>query len=673
MTHYSGSYTYCPPGSEYGLYNGYAKQHAAPDAKRFRHEKWNGMPQNRFPHSSQNPYFRSRARLPNPYQSGVPYGQQGGGNFGPHSTGYSFGFGHQGMPYPADQSMMLPVSHYQSVHRPSKVGYSQGSKRSKRGQNHSGGQFTNKSTSDLQAGVLQKLAASHRGGLHANELAHMLSCHRKDVNRTLYSMQREGLVDKFSEQPPRWVLKVQANVSTAHGSDFNSQADTGVKQRNVTSTNYVDRDISARSVVPLRVQGIDSQPASSGMLESYDVIPAVAIPGTNVPASANVHAFSWPSYELGLPKTDVHAENRSFLSSVKAVDQAYQPDVTHPSMSLGSICNVTCAATVGSVSTSDISQQKTVSTSADSLQTVFGELKKPAGRGRGVLLLNAAKNTVAKKVGASSVGAVCEPEHDQLQLEAERFVDDSGIMPDTCKQPVPMFSPIGDDTVNVETRGIVTGQPTVQSELTYSDKEGTARCEVLSGPKADQSLATFKPPLPPKQLIRADPLYTADTNRGVNFHSKDDASLSLHGNYLGSGFVQSQRTDFADDPESDLYRSLPDCLSALSFHASSLPSTRSLDDLRKSYTPTRLVDNPFATALGIEDSSIDSTLPPGQMPEGACSLSLTSESFAALNKNSVSALMEYSQSRHVNIDIKCIHSFGPPHRPVYVFIQYCSF
>ena len=159
-------------------------------------------------------------------------------------------------------------------------------------------------------------------------------------------------------------------------------------------------------------------------------------------------------------------------------------------------------------------------------------------------------------------------------------------------------------------------------------------------------------------------MYKVAIQCGVNLHSKDDSNLLSRGN----SFEQNGDRDFACSAESESYKSLPDRLSALSFRASSLPGTRSLDDIHNSHVPDHFTDNPFAAALGIEDTSIGSIAASSsaQMPEGASGLSLTGESFAALNKNSVSALMEYSQSRHVSVDIKCIGSFGPPHRPVYV-------
>jgi hypothetical protein len=48
----------------------------------------------------------------------------------------------------------------------------------------------------------------------------------------------------------------------------------------------------------------------------------------------------------------------------------------------------------------------------------------------------------------------------------------------------------------------------------------------------------------------------------------------------------------------------------------------------------------------------------------ASNLQITSESFAALNKNPISALMEYAQSRRMQATIEVVHQSGPSHRPV---------
>ncbi|KAH9494790.1 hypothetical protein Btru_020623 [Bulinus truncatus] len=48
-------------------------------------------------------------------------------------------------------------------------------------------------------------------------------------------------------------------------------------------------------------------------------------------------------------------------------------------------------------------------------------------------------------------------------------------------------------------------------------------------------------------------------------------------------------------------------------------------------------------------------------------LQITAESFAALNKNPISAFMEYAQSRHLAASIDPIQQHGPSHKPVFVY------
>ena len=657
-----GSFSYGQTASAYGLHNGYAGQYSAPDAKRFRHEKWNGMPGNYFSHSSHDPYSRPDLGFQNQYQQA---GQQAGGNFSQQSNRRGFGFGQQDMSYLADQRMAFPVSDYYADRRLFKPGFSRGSKRPKRG-SHNGSQFTNASNSDLKAGILEKLTANQRGGLHPSELAGMLSCEKKHVNHVLYCMQREGLVDKISEQPPRWVLKIRVNVSTT----YDSQPNRGTEHRTSMPATRVDRDVSARSVVPLRVQAVKSEPIASTS-ESFDIIPAVAVRDSSVPASADVHMLTCSSCRLDPLKSAVSAENGR-----QDVDQVHQQDFASRNVLSSSIGSGT--PSVSLINTSDTSMQMTAGSSDASVQTAVSEEKKPAGRGRGILLFSMAKDRLANTVGASSVLASRELECDYVQPKSERFSDDeqfdSGIVCDFTKQQRSVSdvnNPVCLDKAKVETCGVhevAINQLTLKSELTRRSDAGTASCKIWSGPAPDQSPGTFKPPLPPKQLIRADPVYEAAMHRESNFHSEDDITLRLRGSHSGSSFAQNRGMEFAADTESDSYHSLPDSLSALSFHTSSLPTSWSLDDLSKSCMPSRSTDNPFAAALGIEDSSSVGAFSSGQVPETASGLSLTSESFAALNKNAVSALMEYAQSRHVNVEIKCIGSFGPPHRPVYVFV-----
>jgi len=654
IMYHSGRFPYAYDGPMYGHRSGYAEQYAAPYAKRFCHEKWNGMGRNcYFPCTSQNPYSgpRPNSGFYNPHQFGVPY--NGSENLGQQSIRRGFEFGQQFMSFAADQSMKSHVPNFRAV-RP---GYSHTSKHSKHG-NRGGSKFANQSDSSLKADILDKFAAHGRDGYEAHELAGILLCPKKDVNRVLYSMEREGLVDKTLEQPPRWMVRTQQNVSAANNSGFNSLSVGFTSQKGSELGNSLNHSVSSRSVVPLGGRAMNDEPAFSGTSESFDVIPAVAIRDAKVPAVVNDHTFALASCGLDPPKTAANAENTR-LCSGQNVGQVYRQDVSHPSASLAG-----SGVTASFVNTSDVSRQKQ-SLGKSWVQTI-GESRKPAGRGRGVLLL---RDAPAGTVGNSSLPASSQSKCHETQLDAEQFLDngqfDSELKPNSYKPLLitGVNNPAGIVDIHGANKAMIS-EPTVKLEPNLQDRQCVAGSEVSSGLGVGQSVGTFKPPLPPKQLIRASPTYKAAMQHEVKLQSIDDANLS-YGMRPGSSFAQNREASFA---ESESYKSLPESLSAMSFHPPSLPlpGTRSLGDLRNSCVP---VDNPFAMALGMEDTSDVDDVSSDQMPEGAAGLSLTGESFAALNKNSVSALMEYAQSRHVNVEVKCIGSFGPPHRPMYVSLS----
>ncbi|KAL8594877.1 hypothetical protein ACOMHN_016118 [Nucella lapillus] len=74
-------------------------------------------------------------------------------------------------------------------------------------------------------------------------------------------------------------------------------------------------------------------------------------------------------------------------------------------------------------------------------------------------------------------------------------------------------------------------------------------------------------------------------------------------------------------------------------------------DLHRSHSLPQLGSDPGALAGGEGPQSM---------------LKITSESFAALNKNPISALMEYAQSRRLQAIIEVVSQKGPSHRPVFL-------
>ncbi|XP_030849188.1 double-stranded RNA-specific adenosine deaminase-like [Strongylocentrotus purpuratus] len=73
------------------------------------------------------------------------------------------------------------------------------------------------SNTELANGILNKLKESN-GSMETLELARSLGRRsRKDVNPTLYRMQKNGLILKVSASPPKWGLKNEVTVGPLHG------------------------------------------------------------------------------------------------------------------------------------------------------------------------------------------------------------------------------------------------------------------------------------------------------------------------------------------------------------------------------------------------------------------------------------------------------------------------
>ncbi|XP_064596158.1 double-stranded RNA-specific adenosine deaminase-like [Liolophura sinensis] len=67
-----------------------------------------------------------------------------------------------------------------------------------------------------------------------------------------------------------------------------------------------------------------------------------------------------------------------------------------------------------------------------------------------------------------------------------------------------------------------------------------------------------------------------------------------------------------------------------------------------------------ATAMDTSSSSTGTASPGKSAP------ALSNESFAAINKNPISALMEYAQARQLSVQIELLTQSGPPHAPKFV-------
>nr|QOJ54019.1 double-stranded RNA adenosine deaminase [Perionyx excavatus] len=218
----------------------------------------------------------------------------------------------------------------------------------------------------------------------------------------------------------------------------------------------------------------------------------------------------------------------------------------------------------------------------------------------------------------------------------------------------------------------------------------------------------FKIPPSPKQLIRSNPLFGVNAvssslkdigtsehiRSGESFsHSFAGEKLPVHLDslsrtsdlHLSNSYVKSE----PDAPQNLLqnygelgYSSLPAGLNLLSVSGDVQKISMSgKETAGSSVQSVAAYSNPFAASLGLTDYNMEPVCrslnendlkvnKSRQISYAGDSVSsdepltsLTNESFAALNKNSVSALMEYGQSRKLEVQIQCIDCYGPPHKP----------
>jgi len=227
---------------------------------------------------------------------------------------------------------------------------------------------------------------------------------------------------------------------------------------------------------------------------------------------------------------------------------------------------------------------------------------------------------------------------------------------------------------------------------------------------AAQASPVFKIPLNPKQLIRSDPIFGPNASSSLDsgkLSDKDEQpcimmDFNITSDTFGNAECYSSEASnysrpFNTDNLSQQHTSQFCLQNILDSGCNSLPTkfnqlSVTIDGRRieqGTAMPVRSVShsNPFAASLGlVEDHfeptcrSLDenalncntsrSSLYSGSESASVESLtSLSNESFAALNKNSVSALMEYAQSRKLDVQIHCIDCHGPPHKPKYVSLQ----
>ena len=168
----------------------------------------------------------------------------------------------------------------------------------------------------------------------------------------------------------------------------------------------------------------------------------------------------------------------------------------------------------------------------------------------------------------------------------------------------------------------------------------------------------FNPPVGPQSLMTAN--QTGSQLSKGNFQSSGNQSGMLSSNQTGIRSLMSQPQSLGNQSG---YK--PQTMSQGQFGLSSL-STQSQGLGRQSgFKPLNQLQTSSVSQFGSLSHQPQST-PAVKIPQPQPSsqpLSLDTESFAALNKNPVSALMEYAQSRKMEARIELIGRRGASHRP----------
>ncbi|XP_061175331.1 double-stranded RNA-specific adenosine deaminase-like [Saccostrea echinata] len=181
-------------------------------------------------------------------------------------------------------------------------------------------------------------------------------------------------------------------------------------------------------------------------------------------------------------------------------------------------------------------------------------------------------------------------------------------------------------------------------------------------PSTSCSPGGFTRPPPPVELIRKQLNQT-----GISPKSEGEANIGISASHVNLG-LQKLAAQSASSPQQTFYQQ-----QSMSNSSNCLPRVDS--------TPNQMVlqdGGPRSLGLpmrpnvypGGMDPQPQSLPPMGNTrplnPFDPSPLDLNSESFAALNKNPVSALMEYAQSRHQEAEIRVISQSGPSHKPKFV-------
>lgn len=537
---------------------------------------------------------------------------------------------------------------------------------------------TDESPSVLRSLILKELQG--HGKLEFEVLRRKLGVVKRELNQNLYAMEKQGLVKKIQSQPPVW---------SATSLSFESTRDQPYSQ------NFpVPGTLEAPCIVVAPTYDTNSSKGNTDLYRTQNRSNALKELATDPVPRSPTSSVKLEALEIDRMECDLNSE--AFSNADEASDSRLKL-----CGSLYAGTSRTCtemAQTAGNMMHEDDSivtvGHRIVEQSAESFSNSL-----PLGssmqtwlslsKGRGVT------KHISNSSGSQRVGQTLH-QHASSELPSH-FVDsqsysDEGAYDSDSGKP---------SSVSVERDGQMC--PSKSSCIASGRFVLPAPPRNCKLPSDGEEPREFKIPPSPKQLIRSNPLYSSGSSSLISAGSAERiGDGSFNRLRVGERLPVSVNSSTVSDSEScavsrsDVkqnllqnygeygYTSLPQGLDQLSVSGSDWKTTP-LSNVRSTVQsqPDAFNSNPFAASLGLTEDNFESvcrSLNENELKanisrqaayssSGSASeeplMNLTNESFAALNKNSVSALMEYGQSRKLDVQIQCIGCSGPPHKPTF--------
>ena len=456
---------------------------------------------------------------------------------------------------------------------------------------------------DLKDKICQTLRSCRDCTTGVKELCHKLSSQKKDINRVLYTMLKERIVDKIQDQPPVWKL---INLSPQLHQNLNRNS-VDIKP-NITYPTLTNKEFS-------RSSGPSRENCQNSELQN------------------NFHAKGIKKFDLKLPVSDLNPIN---------FDSNVDRNLPVPMLQFSTGCYFNAPSNDETVKCEQKTSESSSNCEENSTCSVPNCLQdsikqwQTHGRGRGLAMMEA-------KI---------------VQDECRRFGE-------VKKEDGQVFDVEQFSSAEESLSGSVEHEGHRNSFM--EDMSNNPNKLFKEKPKSSgSSESEFKKPLPPKQLIQTNPVF------GASSYEKQGMSGSYDNCYMDSNGDSNPRS-VGSERFNLLFENFDTLTVTDRNKCNKLGANpiKSFDDLSAKSALSgalgfSLDDEMEVKCSSLNDEWFDSTASNQQLRYEQPTLavaSLTSESFAAINKNSVSALMEYAQSRKLDVQIQCLDCHGPSHRP----------